>query len=81
MDTDLENAGSWLLQILYDNYDKPVHSSSISTVLEVDEATVVEGLNELIKAQLVEREEAGYRLSEKGYTVAVQRATSYCPHL
>ncbi len=83
MGIDLENAGSWLLQILYDNHDKgkPVQSISISEALEIDETIVVEGLKKLIEAQLVESSDNGYRLSEKGYTAAVQRATSFCPHL
>ena len=81
--TDQENAGSWLLQILYDNYDsgKHVSSSSIAGVLEIDKATVIEGLSSLMEAGLVDSSETGYRLSEKGYMIAVQRATSFCPHL
>jgi predicted transcriptional regulator len=81
--TELEEAGRWLLQLLYDNYDsgKYVSSSSISDALEIDEASILDGLNKLIEAQLVDSRDTGYRLSEKGYTVVYQRATSFCPHL
>jgi Mn-dependent DtxR family transcriptional regulator len=81
--TDLENADGWLLQILYNNYDrgKFISSKSISSVLDMDEVIVIEGLNKLIEAQLVNSQDKGYRLSEKGYFVIYQREASYCPHL
>ena len=83
VDSKLENTGSWLLQVLYYNYDsdKTVSSKNISKVLELDEFFVIGGLNQLVESHLVESTNNGYRLSEKGYYATTQRATSYCPHL
>lgn len=83
MDSKLENTGSWLLQVLYYYYGsgKTVSSEKISKVIEIDESFVIEGLNQLVEAHLVESTNNGYRLSEKGYYATTQRATSYCPHL
>ena len=81
--SELDEVGSWLMQLLYDNYDsgKFVSSSSLAGALELDESMVIEGLSHLIEADLVDQDGSGYRLSEKGYSVAYQRASSYCPHL
>jgi Mn-dependent DtxR family transcriptional regulator len=81
--TELDNVGSWLLKILYDNYDSEEYISSkrISSVLNMDESIIRENLDKLIKDQLVYSQEQGYRLSEKGYHVVYQREISFCPHL
>ena len=78
-----EELGRWLIQILYDNYDteKYIPASSISPVIELEEAMIVEGLNHLMESELVEKQDSGYKLSPKGYDVAHQRVTSFCPHL
>jgi len=78
-----EEVGRWLIQILYDNYDteKYVPVASLSKVIELSESMLIEGLNHLIESGLVENSETGYKLSLKGYEVAHQRVTSFCPHL
>ena len=78
-----EEVGRWLLQILYDNYDteKYVKLSSLSKVIELDESEITTGLNHLMASELVENNDTGYKLSLKGYEVAHQRLTSFCPHL
>lgn len=78
-----ENAGRFLLQVLYDNYGKGKHYSSetLAHALEMEETLVQETLDRLVDTGLITEEETGYRLSEKGYSVAYQRATSFCPHL
>ncbi len=71
------------MQLLYDNYEggKYVSVSSLAVALELDETRVIEGLSHLKQGDLVDQDGSGYRLSEKGYSVAYQRASSYCPHL
>jgi predicted transcriptional regulator len=81
MSPELEDVSRWLMQVLYDNYDRYVSSRDLSVHLEVDETQVLEGLNHLIESDLVESQNSGYRLSGKGYSVAYQRVTSFCPHL
>ena len=83
MSTELEEVGRWLIQVLYDNYNngKSVSASGLADVLELDELIILDSLRHLIEAELVYQQVSAYRLSEKGYTVAYQRASSYCPHL
>lgn len=78
-----EEVGRWLMQILYDNYDteKYVPVTSLSKVIELDETEITTGLNHLMDSDLVENKGTGYKLSLKGYEVAHQRVTSFCPHL
>jgi Mn-dependent DtxR family transcriptional regulator len=79
----LEEVGRYILRVLYDNYDsgKYYQSSVISDALEIDEALVQPSLDKMTDKELLLKSEEGYRLSEKGYSVTYQRATSYCPHL
>ena len=78
-----EEVGRWLLQILYDNYDgeRFISAKSLSKVIGLDESAVNNGLKLLMKSNLVETNGRGYMLSLKGYEVAHQRVTSFCPHL
>jgi RIO-like serine/threonine protein kinase len=78
-----EDLGRWLIQILYHNYDteRYIPVNSLSTVIELEEAKILEGLSHLMESELVEKHGSGYKLSLKGYEVAHQRVTSYCPHL
>ena len=78
-----EEVGRWLIQILYDNYDteKYIPASSISTAIELEESQIIDGLNRLMESELVEKQDSGYKLSSKGFEVAYQRVTSFCPHL
>jgi predicted transcriptional regulator len=79
--SEQENLGRWLLQLLYDNYDNYVEGREISKYLEIDEPSVLEVLDNMVQSDLVESSGSKYRLSEKGYMVAFQRVTSFCPHL
>ncbi|RLI03957.1 hypothetical protein DRO31_00415 [Candidatus Bathyarchaeota archaeon] len=83
MAIELEEIGRNLLHVLYDNYDsgKYYTSSVLSNALELDEPIVQHSLDTLSDSELLLNTDKGYRLSEKGYSVAYQRATSYCPHL
>ena len=83
MAMELEEVGRYILHVLYDNYDsgKYYPSSVISDVLELDEPLVQQSLDKMTDKELLLRSDEGYRLSEKGYSVTYQRATSYCPHL
>ncbi len=80
MSTETE-IGRWLLQTLYDNYDNYASSRDIAILLSIDESSAINGLNRLIDTGMVEAKESKYRLTDKGYQVAYQRATSFCPHL
>ena len=79
----MEDVGRYLLQVLYDNYDsgKYYPSNSLSDVLEIDETMVQTSLDKLTAIELLMKTDEGYKLSEKGYRVAYQRVTSFCPHL
>lgn len=83
MAEELEEVGRYILRVLYDNYDsgKYYQSSIISDALELDENIVRQSLDKMTDKELLLKTEEGYRLSEKGYSVTYQRATSYCPHL
>jgi predicted transcriptional regulator len=83
MSLELEETGRVLLQVLYDNYDSEKYypSDSLSDALEIDETAIQVSLDKLTDSELVLKNEKGFRLSEKGYSVAYQRATSFCPHL
>lgn len=78
-----EDIGRWLIQILYDNYDgeRFISSRNLSEVLELDESTVMNELKHLMGSNLVDTNGCGYMLSLKGYEIAHQRVTSFCPHL
>jgi predicted transcriptional regulator len=80
---ELEETGRVLLQVLYENYDsgKYYPSDRLSDALEIDETAVQASLDKLTESDLLMKTGEGYRLSEKGYSVAYQRATSFCPHL
>ena len=69
------------MQVLYDNYDKYIESSDISNYLKIDESSVIKELDNMVLTKLVESNGSKYKLSEKGYKVAYQRSSSYCPHL
>jgi Mn-dependent DtxR family transcriptional regulator len=79
--TPVEDVERWLMQVLYDNYDNFASSGDISILLDINESSIIEGLNKLIEAELVETEDSVYRLTEKGYQAANQRVTSFCPYL
>lgn len=83
MSSELEEIRRFLLQVLYDDYGKNRHisSASIALALELDESLITDGLDFLVNSGLVDRENSGFRLSKKGFTVTHQRNTSYCPHL
>ena len=83
MAVELEEVGRYILHLLYDNYDSGEYypSSVISDALELDEALVQALLEKMTDTELLLKSNKGYRLSEKGYSVTYQRATSYCPHL
>lgn len=83
MDSVLEDVGRCLLQVLYENYDSGKHysSTSLSTALDIPESKVQVSLDKLVEVELINESDEGYRLSEKGYSVAYQRVTSFCPHL
>jgi len=83
MAIELEEVGRNLMHVLYNNYDsgKFYTSSVLSNALELDEPLVQRSLDILSDSELLLNTDEGYRLSEKGYGVAYQRATSYCPHL
>lgn len=78
-----EEIGTWLIQILYDNYDgeRFIKPKNISKVLDLDESKILDGLKQLMASNLVDTNGCGYMLSLKGYEVAHQRVTSFCPHL
>ena len=78
-----EEVGRWLIQILYDNYDgeRFISAQSLSEVLGLDESAVMNELKHLMGTNLVDTNGCGYMLSLKGYEVAHQRVTSFCPHL
>lgn len=83
MSMELEETRRVLLQVLYDNYDngKYYPSDNLSDALEIDKKAVQASLDKLTASDLLMKTAEGYRLSEKGYNVAYQRATSFCPHL
>ncbi len=72
-----------LLRVLYSNKDRApgFPSARLAKALGFEEGKVVEGLTNLADKELVEQVPEGYRISEKGYAIANQRETSYCPHL
>jgi len=78
-----EDVGRWLIQILYDNYngERFISALSLSKALGIDESVVIDELKHLMKSNLVETNGCGYMLSLKGYEIAHQRVTSFCPHL
>jgi RIO-like serine/threonine protein kinase len=78
-----EEVKRWLIQALYQDYEKEnyISSSKLSIILEIDELLVINGLSQLVESNLVDKDALGYKLSENGYSVAFQRDTSYCPHL
>ena len=83
MAVELEEIGRYLLQVLYDNYDSGKYylSSVLSDALEIDIVIVQRSLDKLSDSELLHKSDEGYRLSEKGYSLTYQRATSYCPNL
>lgn len=78
-----EDIGRWLIQILYDNYngERYISAQSLSKALGLDELVVIDKLKHLMESNLVNTNGCGYMLSLKGYEVAHQRVTSFCPHL
>ena len=78
-----EDLGRWLIQILYDNYDgeRFISAQSLSEVLGLEKSAVKNELKHLMDSNLVDTNGCGYMLSLKGYEVAHQRVTSFCPHL
>jgi len=78
-----EEVGRWLIQILYDNYngERYISAQILSKALRLDKAVVINGLKHLMGSNLVDTNGCGYMLSLKGYEVAHQRVTSFCPHL
>lgn len=81
MNSEQDDLGRWLMQVLYDNYDNYVEGREISKYLEVDEPSVIEELDRMVQTNMVESSGSRYRLSEEGYRIAYQRTTSFCPHL
>ena len=81
MNSEQDDLGRWLMQVLYDNYDNYVEGSEISKYLEVEEPSVIDELEGMVRSNLVESSGSKYRLSEEGYRIAYQRTTSFCPHL
>ena len=78
-----EDLSRWLIQILYDNYDgeRFISAQSLSEVLGLEKSAVKNELKHLMDSNLVDTNGCGHMLSLKGYEVAHQRVTSFCPHL
>ena len=78
-----EEVGRWLIQILYDNYngERYISAQILSKALRLNKAVVINELKHLMGSNLVDTNGCGYMLSLKGYEVAHQRVTSFCPHL
>lgn len=83
MAVELEEVARYILNILYDNYDRGKYypTNVLSDSLEIDEAIIQQSLDKLSESELLHKTDKGYRLSEKGFSVTYQRSTSYCPHL
>ena len=83
MNLEQDKLGNWILQILHNDYSKNRYLplSSIALMLELSNEETSSGLERLTKDELIESNDSGYRLSEKGYNITFQRQTSYCPHL
>ena len=78
-----EEVGRWLIQIFYDNYygERYISAQSLSEALGIDESMILDELKHLMESNLVDTNGCGYMLSLKGYEVAHQRVSSFCPHL